>query len=256
MMAKYNALKLATTFAVGLLSLLPIIDLSTAVSIPRQSNNTLAPQSAIAIKLNPAFSPSSRKRQTTNLTGAELVESLVRKALPNLNSVAKRDGQLKAVSLFNNLSPGILSNLVKEAEANDPTYKGFDFGAWFQLQLPETASAGVNSLLNTLAGYPEVASCQPLSGGSSVSLPTVQPNDDPLFSQESYLKSSDRGINAEYAWKFPGGDGAGTRVIDVERAWKLDHPDLVRHSSPPSHGSFHNLTRFVGGSKHNHPFRI
>jgi subtilisin family serine protease len=39
------------------------------------------------------------------------------------------------------------------------------------------------------------------------------------------------GINAEYAWPFPGGKGKDVQIVDIEYDWNLDHRDLVRKST-------------------------
>ena len=221
-MAQHSAFSLTKAFVIGFLSVLPALTPTAARSIPREADGELAAPPAIAIKLSPDFSP-TRKRQDASITGADLVESLVHKALPSL-AKARSDVELKTLPLFD-LSPEIIDKVVRDAEANDPTYKAPDFHAWFQVHLPET-NTEVKSLLKTLASYPEVESCQPL--GAAPTAPVVNPNDDPEFANQAYLKSPDRGINAEYAWGFPGGDGAGQYVVDIEAGWKLEHEDLVR----------------------------
>jgi hypothetical protein len=42
-----------------------------------------------------------------------------------------------------------------------------------------------------------------------------------------YLNAAPGGIDAKYAGVFPGGQGAGVRVIDCERGWRFSHEDLV-----------------------------
>jgi hypothetical protein len=159
------------------------------------------------------------------------VEDLIRKAQSGSGN-AKRDAQFNVLPLITSLTPEKLSEMVQRAIELDPTYEPADFSAWFQVQFPESTADQQNSeiaqLLNTLAGYQEVASVQRLAG---VKPPAVQPSDDPLFSSQGYLAAAGAGINAQYAWGFPGGDGAGTTIIDVERGWQLSHEDLVRCSS-------------------------
>lgn len=235
------ALRSVRAFAVGILSILPIIVTpATALSVvaPRQTTNgSEIERPVIAIKLSPNSSSitTSRKRQDASAAaaggGAALVESLVRSVLPSLRVTSgqkkrQQDSQLRVLPLFD-LAPEVIDQVVKDAEANDPTYKASDFKAWYQVQIPEPDSA-VNSILQKLANRSEVASCQRLGGVKPPqTAQKVQPNDDPEFAKQAYLKSSDRGINAEYAWGFPGGDGAGQRVIDIEAGWKLEHEDLV-----------------------------
>jgi hypothetical protein len=46
--------------------------------------------------------------------------------------------------------------------------------------------------------------------------------------QQTYLGPAPGGIDAEYAWTMPGGDGSGVKLkfADVEQGWYLNHPDL------------------------------
>src|SRR6185503_10521884 len=55
----------------------------------------------------------------------------------------------------------------------------------------------------------------------------VHAEDDPLAEYESYLDAAPVGIDARYAWLYPGGDGEGVGLIDIEQGWNLEHPDLV-----------------------------
>ncbi|MCA1802086.1 MAG: S8 family serine peptidase [Rhodothermaceae bacterium] len=57
----------------------------------------------------------------------------------------------------------------------------------------------------------------------------------PLFENlQGYLEEADNGtngmngINARYAWDFPGGNGSGFTVYDVEYSWNQTHEDLSK----------------------------
>jgi hypothetical protein len=166
---------------------------------------------------------------------AEIVEDLVRRAHPLLKH-AKRDAGLYVSPLVTSISSEELDELVQRAVANDPTYVPTDFKTWFQVHLEGDGTKGeVNELLGNLGGFEEVASVQPLVGMSLPSVTTVKPESDPLFKQQGYL--GEAGINVKYAWGFPGGDGKGTHVIDVERGWQLEHEDLVCFSKAGVRGT-------------------
>jgi hypothetical protein len=181
------------------------------------------------------------------------VEDLIRKAQSGSGN-AKRDAQFSVLPLITSLTPEKVSEMVKRATELDPTYGPADFSAWFQVQFPQSTAdqqdSEVAQLLSTLAEYQEVASCQRLAG---VKAPAVQPTNDPLFSSQGYLGAAGAGINAQYAWGFPGGDGAGTTIIDVERGWQLSHEDLAccSVSTLPNH----RLTTPSGNRKHHPPRR-
>src|SRR6185503_12422445 len=49
---------------------------------------------------------------------------------------------------------------------------------------------------------------------------------NPSAIYQGYLNPAPRGIDARYAWGFPGGDGASVGLIDIEQGWNLDHIDL------------------------------
>ncbi|MCC7143409.1 MAG: S8 family serine peptidase [Candidatus Eisenbacteria bacterium] len=49
----------------------------------------------------------------------------------------------------------------------------------------------------------------------------------PDFSNmQGYLYASPSGINAQAVWGFPGGRGAGVRIVDIEGGWLWSHEDL------------------------------
>ena len=58
--------------------------------------------------------------------------------------------------------------------------------------------------------------------------PAVNPADDPRSVNQGYLDPAPDGIDAEYAWGFPGGAGAGQALVDLEVGWNFNHEDLFR----------------------------
>ncbi|GAB1319995.1 Peptidase S8/S53 domain-containing protein [Madurella fahalii] len=89
-----------------------------------------------------------------------------------------------------------------------------------RLALPQT----ILELLHGLYRLPEVESVQALHPGPP---PTVNPSDDPRSGNQGYLNAAPQGINARYAWGFPGGDGTGVTIVDMEQGWNLNHEDLA-----------------------------
>lgn len=45
--------------------------------------------------------------------------------------------------------------------------------------------------------------------------------------RQGYLEVAPGGIDARYAWGFPGGRGAGVKIIDCEWGWRFTHEDLI-----------------------------
>src|SRR4029453_8232234 len=92
----------------------------------------------------------------------------------------------------------------------------------------------LQALARSLRSWPSVKTAY-------VDIPAVDPvvnaGDDPRSSNQGYLDPSPDGIDAEYAWGFPGGDGAGQRVIDLERGWTFNHEDLTAHGATMLHGT-------------------
>ncbi len=53
------------------------------------------------------------------------------------------------------------------------------------------------------------------------------PATTPSFvSRQIYLNPAPAGIDARFAWRFPGGRGAGVKIIDCEWGWRFNHEDL------------------------------
>ncbi|KAK0668052.1 peptidase S8/S53 domain-containing protein [Cercophora samala] len=151
-----------------------------------------------------------------SLEGVKSVEELVQKA--QRGSVLKRrETEFTVHPLITTISPRRIAQLVERATVLNPNYAPTDFGTWYQVlfQVPVGEDGQtIVDLLAELSGYQEVTSCHPLSG---TSLPSVDPSNDPLFSGQGYMTPAGQGINAPYAWGFPGGDGTNTTVIDIQR---------------------------------------
>ncbi len=59
-------------------------------------------------------------------------------------------------------------------------------------------------------------------------------SDTPDFEgNQGYLRQNvpgTNGIDAEYSWTFPGGNGEGITIYDIENSWNVDHEDF--YSTP------------------------
>jgi len=79
-------------------------------------------------------------------------------------------------------------------------------------------------------------------GANAGGVSLVNYQDDPYFAAynglpgQHYLDPAPVGIDGEYAWTVPGGDGAGQSVVAIEGGAKLDHEDLVDHNAQALHG--------------------
>jgi hypothetical protein len=54
--------------------------------------------------------------------------------------------------------------------------------------------------------------------------PPVTPD---FVASQLYLEPAPGGVDARYAWTWPGGGGAGVSIIDCEWGWRFDHEDLT-----------------------------
>ncbi|MET0997198.1 MAG: S8 family serine peptidase [Marmoricola sp.] len=54
--------------------------------------------------------------------------------------------------------------------------------------------------------------------------PPVTPD---FVARQLYLEPAPGGVDARYAWTWPGGGGAGVSIIDCEWGWRFDHEDLT-----------------------------
>jgi len=62
-------------------------------------------------------------------------------------------------------------------------------------------------------------------------LPAPSPSHEPtpdFTDLQGYLNPATDGINAEYSWDFPGGNGNGVKIYDIEYSWNLTHEDLSK----------------------------
>lgn len=116
-----------------------------------------------------------------------------------------------------------------------------DLSTYFTLQLPEkTTAETAMRLINELnasdavelaEGFvpPVVASTSAAPRTLSVaqnSPVTTLPHE--FSASQQHLQPAPAGINAQYAWNFAGGKGEGTRFVDLEFDWNVNHEDLTQ----------------------------
>jgi hypothetical protein len=129
-------------------------------------------------------------------------------------------GEFELLPLIESLSPDRLDNLIDKAREADPDYVPARFDLWFQLVCP--ADTDVDEVAKRLSALDAVETAYVMRPGP----PPVSPADDPRFANQGYLSAGPNGIDAEYAWGFLGGDGAGVGWVDMEQGWNLNHEDL------------------------------
>ncbi len=135
--------------------------------------------------------------------------------------------------LCTTLPPDRIEELVAEAKEYDPDYadEAPNFLNFFGVTYPPGTDAEKLAEMFSVSDAVEYAYVE----GKVPPPPGVNPDDDPKFSRQDYLRPSPTGIDAAYAWQFNGGDGTNLHFIDIERGWLLNlgHEDL--HHIPINH---------------------
>lgn len=144
------------------------------------------------------------------------------------------------------IRPEQFSALAERAHALDPSFRAANLGAYFAVNLP--LGTDPEELVRALLQWDSVAIAyvEP----PPVEPPLVLPSDDPRFANQGYLDPAPDGIDAEYAWTFAGGDGAGQALVDMEWGWTFNHEDLAAHGitliSGLNHSYFFHGTGVLG----------
>jgi hypothetical protein len=126
---------------------------------------------------------------------------------------------LLLLPLLSSVDPGKLCKLLERAREGNPDLP--DPSLWYQVATPPELCP--DDLANALGRLDQVQTAYVMRPVC----PPVNPVDDPLSLKQGYLDEAPVGIDARYAWGLRGGDGAGIGFVDLERGWKLDHPDLA-----------------------------
>ena len=174
------------------------------------------------------------KVRETVFTDAAGRDDFLKEALQLLNIPPDRRTGVKISPLFTDprLSPDRLKQLQQEAEEGarkqNKIYKAPNFLTYLVIEVPDNVDS--NDFLRLLQSSDgkrllEYAYEQP-EGREP-----VDPTNNPDFPKQGYLQKG--GINIAGVWPSPGGggrpglDGAGIKFADVERSWRVDHPDLM-----------------------------
>ncbi|MFO7788628.1 MAG: S8 family serine peptidase [Halospina sp.] len=155
----------------------------------------------------------------------------------------ERYGDVRLSRSLTRIEPDEIAELQKRALERDPTYRPANFEAFFDITTEKAES--LEEMAKALRGWPGIRSVDIEVIGPD---PLVVPADDPRFANQGYLTAAPDGIDAPFAWVLPGGDGAGQRVIDVERGWTTNHDDLVAQGATLIHGTIRDGSRAHGTS--------
>ena len=144
-----------------------------------------------------------------------------------IDEVARRDGE--GVRRLFPLSAARLDRLRVEAARTDPGAVS-RLDSWVRILVRPQASAA--DLVVRLNARPEVDTAYvlpepvppPAFGGDEVTLPNAASPD--LASKQTYFGPAPLGIDAGFGREYPGGDGRGVRIVEIESDWVLSHEDL------------------------------
>lgn len=151
-------------------------------------------------------------------------------------------GRVTLTRLYTAVPSERLTEMVDQAGERDTTYRPPNLFTWFTIDTPEGLSS--RELARILMGWDIVEKAY--SDARPIDPSPVVATDDPRWPSQGYLDPQPDGIDAEYAWTIPGGDGAGQRVIDLEGGWTLDHEDLVGLGPTLLFGTLLNGSRYHG----------
>ncbi len=150
---------------------------------------------------------------------------------------------LRMTRLYQALSPDKLSDLIKRAQATDDTYKPGPFFSYFKIEHDDPAQ--LFAIAKDMQRWREVEQAQVYIPAPD---PLVDSTDDVRAVNQTYLNAAPVGIDARYAWTFPGGDGQGQALVDLERGWTFGHEDLNAHGITLLHGTIRDGSRAHGTS--------
>lgn len=190
---------------------------------------------------------------TDNEGGEAVGEQLEARQLAPWSRLQERYPGVELQPLFTTVSPKELDDLVRTAVQRDRTYEPPDFRGYFAIDLPWDADP--EALLDTLREWRAVEAAYVEPPASD---PSIDASDDPRSGGQGYLDPAPTGIDAEFVWPrtlpdgttagFPGGDGAGQYVIDLEQGWTLNHEDLASVGATLLGGTLINSSRAHGTS--------
>lgn len=146
--------------------------------------------------------------------------------------------------LYTTASPEQIQALVARALELNPDYRPPNFLSYFVIE--GNPNIDLNELSYELQGeawqsFVAIAYYDPTGVE-----PSITGSANPEFGNQSYLTAAPIGVDAQFAWQQHS-DGAGLKIVVLERAWNTNHDDLPlpkinllfgSNSGPnPSHGT-------------------
>lgn len=128
------------------------------------------------------------------------------------------------------------TRLEQFAERMDPDYRRCGLDRYIRLRCDTANNAiGLAAYLTPTrladSAFPEVTGTPPF---------VSNPQQNPLYLSQGYLKPAPQGVDAAAIWALPGGDGEGQTIADLENGWNLQHPELLSKKLNVSYGVSYN----------------
>jgi hypothetical protein len=134
--------------------------------------------------------------------------------------------------------------LVNTARQRTSSYRPRNFFSFFALAA--TPGSDLQAVLRELRSWGIVENAYIDRGPSTP--PAVNAGDDPRSAYQGYLSAAPIGIDAHYAWLWPGGDGEDRRFVDLEYGWLFEHEDLAAQDITLISGENTSYVEFHGTS--------
>jgi subtilisin family serine protease len=117
-----------------------------------------------------------------------------------------------------------------------------DLNLYYQILIEDANPRQTEQLIDQLNALDivEIAYPQPIPE-PAVDIAPATPD---LSGGQGYLNAAPTGIDAKYAWTFPGGKGTDVRIIDIEQGFNAGHEDMP--------AAFFRAGKIKGGSLRQH----
>jgi serine protease len=154
--------------------------------------------------------------------------------------------------LFTAVTQPRLLNLIVNARRRDPTYRPPNFLTYYSILCPPDVNP---------AALVQILSSPSWSSMVQHAYIDATPAEDPAVDrgrnpgwerpETDFLREGPKGINADFAWHLPGGDGGkengvNLQFFDIESNWDLTHPDLSpSEPQEPDIGNIRNTNRDI-----------
>jgi serine protease len=186
-------------------------------------------------------------RENAKLAGLDLTPSQVESDLRAVHTLLASNKLVRGIDRLYTIAEDDLAAWRASGEERSGQELA-DLDLYYAVEIPaRTTQSDVNLLVDTLNTIPsiEIAYATAPPEVAATDIPPTTPN---YQSSQGYLNAAPNGINALYAWNIPGGRGSGTKIVDIEWAWRTTHEDLppMFYASGTSSGDRNHGTAVMG----------